>query len=289
MPGDDEARFADEANARALIRDLAGSTPKRVERSLVYTFHARMAERFRAGRILLAGDAAHVMPPFAGQGLNSGIRDATNLAWKLAAICKGQAGEDLLDSYERERRDHTAMMTKVANQLGAAIMPTSRARALMRDIIMKSLWRIPPYRRRFEAGKLVPMPNITGSPLIRAKAGKAVGQMLPQPWVGNGAKRQRLDDLIGPGFAILGINCDPRTVLDDEAHRLLAGLDARFVTLPQEHSLAEWAAMSAGVLIVRPDRFVIDQIAAGGQPACIDWMRIAYALPHPLAPQRSAA
>lgn len=279
MPGDNEAQFADIENARALMESFGGSRPAKIERSLVYTFHARMAEHFRSGRILLAGDAAHVMPPFAGQGLNSGIRDAANLAWKLAAICAGQADEALLDTYEAERRDHTAAITKLANQLGAAIMPTHPARAFLRDVIMKTLWRIPPYRERFEGGDIGPLPTVKGSRLVNGKAGKKIGEMIPQPWVNHEGRQCRLDDLLGPGFAAIGLGCDPRSVFNADGLDLLERLETRFVTLgSQGDDLAKWANLSAGVLLVRPDRFLIDQIPATLSGVSLGWMQRAYAL-----------
>lgn len=279
MPGDDEARFADVENARALMASFGGSHPRKIERSLIYTFHARMAERFRAGRILLAGDAAHVMPPFAGQGLNSGIRDAANLAWKLAAVCSGQADAALLDSYEAERREHTAAMTRLANQLGAAIMPTHAGRAFLRDVIMKTLWHVPPYRKRFEGGDIGPVPTIKGSRLVNAKAGPKIGEMIPQPWVKHKGGKCRLDDLLGPGFAAIGIGCDPLSVFDAEGLAVLEQLQARCVTLTSDATdLANWANISAGVLLVRPDRFLIDQIPATQSDAKLAWVQRAYAL-----------
>ena len=294
MPGDDEARFAEPDNARALIAELGGSHPGSIERSLVYTFHARMAEQFRCGRVLLAGDAAHVMPPFAGQGLNSGIRDAANLAWKLAAICREQAADSLLDSYEAERRAHTAKMTKMAIQLGAAIMPTSPTRGLLRDAVMKTLWRIPPYRRRFEGGDMLPTPSVAGSPLVNAAAGKRVGEMIPQPWIERQAGKCRLDDLIGYGFAAIGLGCNPRAAFTADALVMLDQLETAFVTLDQEFApLAGWAGISAGVLLVRPDRFLMDQVSADAAPADLAWIRRAYsikaAVPLPVQPERIAA
>lgn len=279
MPGDDEARFAEVENARALMASFGGSDPRKIERSLIYTFHARMAERFRAGRILLAGDAAHVMPPFAGQGLNSGIRDAANLAWKLAAVCSGQADEALLDSYEGERREHTAAMTRLANQLGAAIMPTNAGRAFLRDVVMKTLWHVRPYRKRFEGGDIGPVPTIKGSSLVNAKAGPKIGEMIPQPWVKHKDGKCRLDDLLGPGFAAIGIGCDPHSVFDAEGLAVLEQLKARCVTLKSDaEDLAKWANISSGVLLVRPDRFLIDQIPATVSDAKLAWVQRAYAL-----------
>ncbi len=238
-----------------------------------------MAERFRAGRILLAGDAAHVMPPFAGQGLNSGIRDAANLSWKLAAICKGRASDALLDSYERERRAHTAAMTQLVNQLGAAVMPTKTVRAITRDAIMTLLWRIPAYRRQFEGGDMLPTPSVAGSSLVNAAAGGPVGQMIPQPWIDTPNGKTRLDDLLGPGFAAIGLSCDPRLFFDAKALHCLRQLDTRFVTLgPEAQALHHWAGLDTGVLLVRPDRFLIDRIPATATGVTLAWLQSAYGL-----------
>ncbi len=84
---------------------------------MIYTFHTRMASQWRRGRVLLAGDAAHLTPPFAGQGFSSGARDAANLSWKLADVLAG-AHHRLLDTYEQERRPHVAAMQRLANLMG---------------------------------------------------------------------------------------------------------------------------------------------------------------------------
>jgi 3-(3-hydroxy-phenyl)propionate hydroxylase len=95
----------------------------------VYTFHARVADRWSKSRIFLAGDAAHVSPPFAGQGMNSGIRDANNIAWKLAAVITNQLGPKLLETYEQERRKHAWEMILLAMRMGHVMMPRSRVAA----------------------------------------------------------------------------------------------------------------------------------------------------------------
>ena len=104
--------------------------PDRVDmiRHRVYTHHSRIAGAFRTGRMLLAGDAAHLMPVWQGQGYNSGIRDAANLGWKLAAVVNGQAGDALLDTYDVERRKHARAMIDLSTMVGRVISPTNRAR-----------------------------------------------------------------------------------------------------------------------------------------------------------------
>ena len=98
----------DEAVVQDLLRPWGTAEQLRVDRSAVYRFHATVADRLRAGRVFLAGDAAHQMPPFNGQGMCTGIRDAENLAWKLEMVASGRAGDTLLDTYDAERRSHAA-------------------------------------------------------------------------------------------------------------------------------------------------------------------------------------
>jgi flavin-dependent dehydrogenase len=103
LPGETEQELKNDRRIMALITDNTRYREVQIERKAVYTFHARVADRWRNGRGFLAGDAAHLMPPFAGQGMNGGMKDAVNLAWKLSSVLKGLAAETILDSYEQER------------------------------------------------------------------------------------------------------------------------------------------------------------------------------------------
>ena len=123
-PGEDEQPFLEHDRIRALLDRWVTDEHVEVERAVIYTFHARTAARWRAGRVLLAGDAAHVMPPFVGQGFSSGARDAGNLAWKLDAVLNG-APEALLDTYEAERRPHVTGMQTMAVRWGGVVQTTN--------------------------------------------------------------------------------------------------------------------------------------------------------------------
>jgi len=142
--GEDEAGLITPAALGRLLqpwtgrRDLDGL---QIIRSATYTFRAQMASRFRAGRIFLLGDAAHLTPPFIGQGLAGGLRDADNLAWKLAYVLTGRAGDDLLDSYDSERRPHATALVRKAVRVGWAMTGGQDRAAAVRRIALAAAVR----------------------------------------------------------------------------------------------------------------------------------------------------
>ncbi len=206
-PGEDEAAFLDPA---AIDRRIAAWTSPgervAVERAVIYTFHARAAARWRSGRVFLAGDAAHVMPPFAGQGFSSGARDAQNLAWKLAAVLDG-APVNLLDSYEQERRPHVTAMQNVAVRWGGVVQTTQPRKARLRDGVMS----------RFDGSKAFDLLRKNAKPLPTYGHGvfarrphvlpprRTVGSLFPQPRLDG----TLLDDLLPPGWATVTAEHDP--------------------------------------------------------------------------------
>ena len=135
--------------------------PDRVDviRRRVYTHHSRIAGAFRTGRLLLAGDAAHLMPVWQGQGYNSGIRDAFNLGWKLAAVVSGLADEKLLDTYDVERRKHARAMIDLSTMVGRVISPTNRRVAAARDLLVRSASIVPTLKRYVLEMRFKPMPR----------------------------------------------------------------------------------------------------------------------------------
>ena len=148
------------------------------------------------------------MPPFAGQGLNSGLRDAANLSWKVAAVLRDQAGPVLLDSYGAERRPHVSAMVELSVRLGAVMMTRSRTRAAARDLVFGAGTRLPLFRRFFREMRFKPPPTYEAGLFVGA--GEPVGSMLVQPMVLNArGVARRLDDLAGTGFALLGVDIEP--------------------------------------------------------------------------------
>jgi 3-(3-hydroxy-phenyl)propionate hydroxylase len=143
LPGEDEQTLVSHDYIWQLLRRY-GRTPDDVEilRAVVYSHHVRFAARWRVGRVFLAGDAAHVMPPWIGEGMASGVRDVANLCWKLAAVLRGELLDDVLDSYEAERQPHVHAMTRQAVRFGRIITERRRTLTALRNIGFRAAMRI---------------------------------------------------------------------------------------------------------------------------------------------------
>ena len=245
LPGEDEAEIGRPEALWPLLAHAIGPDDARIERSAVYTFHALVAVPWRRGRLLLAGDSAHQTPPFLGQGLCAGIRDASNLAWKLHLVVAGGADESLLDTYEAERSPHVREFIELAVRLGAIIQTTDPEAAAARDAELRASG---PRQFDFPAPRLGPGVWMAGP--------GAGGAAFPQPRLAGG---RRLDDVVGNRFAVLA-----RVPLDGLAEgsarrrgeRLGGGLDPAVIDSPGAE-IEEWlAAQDAVAVIVRPDRYV---------------------------------
>jgi 2-polyprenyl-6-methoxyphenol hydroxylase-like FAD-dependent oxidoreductase len=136
------------------VRAFVGSAPYELVWLTAYRFHQRLAERFRVGRVFLAGDAAHLMAPFGARGLNSGVEDATNLAWKLALVLDGSAPDSLLASYEHERRSAAKENLHVTGATMRFMAPPSPLHRLYRNAVLRGSLRVPALRRFVNSGKL---------------------------------------------------------------------------------------------------------------------------------------
>jgi flavoprotein hydroxylase len=190
-----------------------GLTPDNcsLERHAIYTFQARWADTWRDGRVLLAGDSAHLMPPFAGQGMCSGIRDAANLSWKLDLVQRGLAAPALLDTYGPERSAHVQHAIGMSVEIGKVICVTDAGAAAERDAFMIGQGADP-------AKILPPLPpsTLTDGVLHRDAAGAVApgaGVLTTQPRVTYRGRTGLLDEVLGtPGF-LLACTADPATLL----------------------------------------------------------------------------
>ena len=207
-PGEDAEAILDEGRVRAMVAErVPGDRDLAIVRKVVYTFHARIADRWKDGRVMIAGDAAHLSPPFAGQGMNSGQRDVFNLAWKLAAVTAGRIGPGLLDTYERERRDHAWALIEMAVNIGRVMQPKTALGAFLVQNGMRLLSLYPPARDYLMQMKYKPKPRFhEGFVVPDGLAGdeSLSGRLFPQPMMETSAGAYaRLDDLSGAGFALL--------------------------------------------------------------------------------------
>ena len=304
MPGETETELSKPENLRKLLSKVLPN-PDRIEliRSRVYTHNARLAGRFRQGRVLLAGDAAHIMPVWQGQGYNSGMRDALNLAWKLALVIKGLAADSLLDSYEQERRDHAKAMINLSVLAGHVLAPPKRWQGTLRDGVSWLLNYLPPVKRYFVEMRFKPMPQYTrGALIVPTTKGSPVGKMFIQPKVLTDAGTTvLLDEVIGDNFAIIAWGCDPTWGLSATQIAHWKALGTRFIqVLPDVQlrvpsdagqdvirvgdnsgRLKEWFALgTSSIALVRPDRFLAGlAIPQTVGQACDDLARALKAVP----------
>jgi len=270
-PGESRERMESEDTIRTLLAPWTPPQGMRIERKAVYRFHARSCERFSRGRVFLAGDAAHVTPPFIGQGLVAGLRDALNLAWKLAWVVRGRAAPDILASYDRERRPHAKRMIDLARLMGHLIMPRSALKAFFVHGLMRLLRLLAPLRRVFEEMHMKPE-NRFREGLFNAGAGAFGGRWLPQGPVrdAHGALRWS-DDVLGAHLVLLGCGAHPAKHLDETAIRrwsaaggVLAECLPRGMPAAHEGSfedlggvLVPGTAPLGWALLVRPDRTIL--------------------------------
>lgn len=224
LPGE----TAEQMNKESVAWDLLARwdvTPRNalLERHAVYTFRGRWAQQWREGKVLLAGDAAHLMPPFAGQGMCSGLRDAAALAWRLNAILRGKGSDRLLESYGPERLNHVREIIDFSIELGKVICITDPEAAAARDREMLAAQATPgfqpPAAPRPRLGAGLYDPHSPGS-----------GWLTPQGMVELDGKRGLFDDVFGTGFALIARD---EVTLDCLSHENRQALDAQGVIVTQ--------------------------------------------------------
>lgn len=291
---------ADEMTTPEKIRELmlpfrAELDEKDVRRAAVYVAHQRVAKDYRKGRVFLVGDAAHLMPPFAGQGLNAGIRDASNAAWKVIEAVRGGASEKLLDSYGVERRAHGAKMMQLSQRIGAVVMATNPVATKLRDASFTLLKRVPQVHSYLANMRFISPPDysdgvaISTDTAIEEAISVRVGRSLPQPQVKNAAGEEtNLDAVLGTGWSVIGLGGD-LTSLDP----YFAELGATFVDLRDGKSSETTPALTDGVtvveesaplitasqpteplfIVVRPDKYVAAVFSPRNEGAVVDALR----------------
>lgn len=229
-------------------------------RAASYRFHALVAERWRQGRVFIAGDAAHQQPPFIGQGMCQGVRDVANLIWKLARVLDGRSGEALLDSYEAERSAHVRELTTRIKAIGQVICERDPVAARARDARILAEGGGQP--RIITRQEIVP-PLATG--LLADETDPARGRLFPQPWVETAKGRARLD-------AVAGAGC--RVVIEDALARtlpagILATARAKGLTVIAFGPSGAGPVAEADVTVAECDGVLRDWFAGCGRAAAI--------------------
>ncbi len=270
-----EVRLADGETAADLAApaQLAGllapwhaevtSAALQVLRAAEYTFRAQVATRWRDGRVFLLGDAAHLTPPFVGQGLGAGVRDAANLSWKLARVLVGTSPEDLLDTYEAERAPQAVATIRLAQLVGWAMTGGGGGVAALRRAVLTTAVRVPGMARLPLATR---PPALRRGPLVRRSRltpWSRVGHPLPQPTVTVDGRPVPLDEVLGSSFALV-----TRAAPGPRACQLARDIDARIVQVAAagggrsvtDHTgvLLRWLERGrCEAVLVRPDRIVL--------------------------------
>jgi 3-(3-hydroxy-phenyl)propionate hydroxylase len=263
---DEEARVEQGGEAvRAILASIwseAASTP--ILSASVVRFESRMAERWQLGRVFLAGDAAHLSPPFAAQGLTAGLRDAANIACKLGGVIQGWLRPEDLASYEAERRPHQERLSRLALRLGRIMAPRSIPEAVAVQGAVRMLTALP------FVDRLLHMRGRAIRPHYRAGfigSGVAAGAFLPQPTIvlPHGGIR-RLDDLLGSQLAWIAIGDGDRPgvgcteAFAPDAPRLVENIDFRDPSRTLQRALGRGSRV-----LVRPDRIIHTHLQAAGR------------------------
>lgn len=232
-----------------------------------YTFRAQIADRWRSGNIFILGDAAHLTPPFIGQGMGAGLRDAFNLTWKIAAARHGTLPPDILDTYQQERKPHARALIRLALTVGWAMTGGGKLGDLTRRAVLPRAGIIPGLRRKIVDSTT---PGLRRSALVQKSrpVRQLAGMLSPNPLLSNG---RRLDDVVGNRFALI-----TRIPLEAATESRLRGRNVEIILAEAGGQLDEWLRQGrATAALLRPDRTVMRAgrdvtlvaAAAAAQPA----------------------
>lgn len=278
LPGETPAEMTEESRCWELLsRWKLTPDEATIIRRTVYTFRSLLADSWRRGRTLLVGDAAHLMPPFMGQGMCSGIRDAANLAWKLDLVLSGSAAPSLLDTYTAERRPHVREVIAMSMELGKIVCISDPAAAAARDEAFTT-GQVPPPP---------PFPWLINGLLHRGPDGTptaAAGRLALQPRVHHDGRTGLLDDVVGGGWLLLSRRPVAELGLRDDQLAVLNALGGRSVHITRARApgavvdmdadATRWLdELDADVVLVRPDFYVYGAARADGADALLRSLR----------------
>ncbi|MBV8952697.1 MAG: FAD-dependent monooxygenase, partial [Solirubrobacterales bacterium] len=264
LPHEQPSDFEDPERVWALLEPWYRPEDGPLTRSTVYEFRSKVAERMRTGRMLIVGDAAHLTPPFLGQGLCSGLRDAANVAWKLDLVLRGLASERLLDTVERERQPQNEAVIRFAIELGKVLCQLDPKAAAERDVMLREAGPPPPLELAPLTAGLLHQPIGEPDPLA--------GTLSVQGVVEHAGQEGRFDDVVGRGFQLIVADGDPFEHLSSRHRTLLDMLGATVTSLDpaaprgvrdRDGRLTAWlSAHNAHAVLIRPDFYVFGGAAS---------------------------
>ena len=264
-------------NIQARLKPIRDISQDDIIRVAIYTFEAKIAASWQTDRAFLLGDAAHVTPPFAGQGMNAGLRDAHNLSWKLSLVCKGQSGPSILQSYETERRGPCWAMIQLAVAMGDIVMPRDHSDITFRNSLVKWMDRFPAAREFITQMKFKPPPRYTDGIFVNLDdqefTGSLVGQMLPQiPVKYLNGTHVKLDKILGHGFTLIVQDESTLEFLHQIKHQLWPELGCKIVAIGErliaapdnvirlqpksDTTVKQLRSHRDQIILIRPDRYV---------------------------------
>jgi 3-(3-hydroxy-phenyl)propionate hydroxylase len=258
---------------QSLLKPWADPEGVEIERTAVYRFHARVADQFGKGRVFLVGDAAHITPPFVGQGLCAGLRDVANLAWKLAWVLRGQAHPQLLKSYDQERRPHAKAMIQLAKTMGLLIKPSHPVLGVMSAQLLQHARRFAPVRDWFDDLKIKPKNRFAQGVFVQTRGNSLLihGATMPQVLL-HDAQGVAVwsDDAYGDAWVCVGVGVDPTQSLLAAERAAWEGAGGRWLQIQPDGLIGLDSTVacyrmapdqpnvlpSHRVVVVRPDRVV---------------------------------
>jgi 3-(3-hydroxy-phenyl)propionate hydroxylase len=257
--GETWEEMLDPAKIAELIEAWTPPGTYEVRRAAMYQFHAATADTWRVGNVFIAGDAAHQTPPFLGQGMNAGLRDVINIAWKIPLVVRGTAQDALLDAYQAERDAHAHDLVEWAVSIGRLMEHLAEVEAAERE--GKPAPVTPKALQSSGYGQGREQPPLRAGVIVteQVRNGSPVGFLISQPIVRRGAEAElRFDELLGPGFAIVGRTVDDLQ-MSDSARAAVKTIGARLVSLDglsEVRGHLDRGFEQSHVLVVRPDRYV---------------------------------
>lgn len=216
-PGETPKEMEQPETVKRLLAPWAKAEEIEIERTAVYRFHARVAESFSVGRCFLAGDAAHITPPFAGQGLVAGLRDAANLSWKLAWVLQDRANPAILSSYNMERQPHARKIIELALRMGRMVMPANHLKAFFVHGLVRLMSLLPGGRAKFEDLKMKPQNTFHAGLFTKTPSTEKLlaGATFPQSFVRRPHNGEIVlsDEVLGTNLTLVVFGSDPTQVL----------------------------------------------------------------------------